>query len=109
MDSTLFVARAQDQFSEGHTIYFWVRGAPIVTLTSHPWRTHLPSIRYALLHQRYAISAAHVRLPLLALIHPSAWKWDSAKLASAARGICSCTRYPGEDAQHKPQEVESVW
>src|SRR5829696_3801891 len=69
MDSTLFVARAQDQFSEGHTIYFWVRGAPIVAPTSHPWRTHLPSIRHALLHQRYAISAAHVHLPLLALIH----------------------------------------
>src|SRR5215203_515525 len=69
MDSTLFVARAQDQFSEGHTIYFWVRGAPIVAPTSHPWRTHLPSIRHALLHQRYAISAAHVRLPLLALIN----------------------------------------
>src|SRR5215204_7718776 len=69
MDSTLFVARAQNQFSEGHTIYFWVRRAPIVAPTSHPWRTHLRSIRHALLHRRYAISAAHVRLPLLALIH----------------------------------------
>jgi hypothetical protein len=78
MDSTLFVARAQDHFSEGHTIYFWVRGAPIVAPTSHPWRTHLPSIRQALLHQRYAISAAYVRLPLLAHIHErrgeTAWK-----------------------------------
>src|SRR5829696_1505683 len=73
MDSTLFVSRAQDQFSEGHTeghtIDLWVRGALIVAPTSHPWRTHLPSIRHALLHQRYAISAAHVRLPLLAFIH----------------------------------------
>src|SRR3712207_6557694 len=62
MDGTLFVARAQNQFSGGHAIYFCVRSAPmIVAPTSHPWRTHLPSIRHALLHQRYAISAPHVR------------------------------------------------
>src|SRR5215212_12069250 len=69
MDGTLFVARGQDRFPGGYALYFWVRSAPIVAPTSHPWRTHLPSIRHALLHQRYAISAAHVRLPLLALIH----------------------------------------
>jgi hypothetical protein len=46
MDGTLFVARAQDQFSGGHALYFWA---------------HLPSTRLALLHQRYSISAAHVR------------------------------------------------
>ena len=61
MDGTLFVARTQDQSSGGHALYFWVRSAPIVGPTSHPWRTHLPSIRLPLLHQRYAISADHVR------------------------------------------------
>ena len=61
MDGTLFAARAQAKFSGGHPIYFWVRSAPIVAPTPHPWRTHLPSIRHAHLHQRYAISAAHVR------------------------------------------------
>ena len=62
MDGTLFVALAQNQFSGG-TLYTSVsRSAPmIVAPTSHPWRTHLPSIRHALLHQRYAISAPHVR------------------------------------------------
>jgi hypothetical protein len=33
-------------------MYFWVRSAPIVALTSDPWRTYLPSIRHAHLHQR---------------------------------------------------------
>src|SRR5215208_7677119 len=70
MGSTLLVARAQDQFSEGHTIYLLL-GLRRADCSSHiaPMATHLPSIRHALLHQRYAISAAHVRLPLLALIH----------------------------------------
>src|SRR5215207_11070071 len=61
MDGTLFVARAQEQFSGGYTIYFWVRSAPILAPTSHPLRTHLPSIRHAHLHERYAFSAAHVQ------------------------------------------------
>src|SRR5215217_1892037 len=61
MDGTLFVARAQEQFSAGYAIYFWVRDAPIVAPKSHLWRIHLPSIRHAHLHQRYAFSAAHVR------------------------------------------------
>src|SRR5215208_2767739 len=42
MDGTLFVARAQEQFSGGYAIYFWVRSAPLVAPTSHPLRTHLP-------------------------------------------------------------------
>ena len=61
MDGTLFVARAQEQFSGGYAIYFWVRSAPIVAPTSHLLRAHLPSIRHAHLHERYAFSAAHVR------------------------------------------------
>src|SRR5215208_3977004 len=61
MDGTLFVARAQEQFSGGYTIYFWVRSAPILAPTSHPLRTHLPSIPHAYLHERYAFSAAHVQ------------------------------------------------
>src|SRR5215210_5391109 len=61
MDGTLFVARAQEQFSGGYAIYFWVRSAPIVVPTSHPLRTHLPSIQHVHLHERYAFSAAHVR------------------------------------------------
>src|SRR5829696_9867770 len=58
MDGTLFVARAQEQFSGGYAIYFWVRSAQIVAPTSHPLRTHLPSIRHTHLHERYAFSAA---------------------------------------------------
>src|SRR5918995_5066012 len=61
MDGTLFVARAQEQFSGGYAIYFWVRSAPLVAPTSHPLRTHLPSIRHAHLHEWYAFFAAHVR------------------------------------------------
>src|SRR5215213_8694869 len=51
MGGTLFVARAQDRFPGGYALYFWVRSVPIVAPTSHPWRTHLPSIRHAHLHQ----------------------------------------------------------
>src|SRR5215212_3902249 len=54
MDGTLFVARAQEQFSGGCAIYLWVRSAPLVAPTLHLLWTHLPSIRHAHLHERYA-------------------------------------------------------
>src|SRR5215216_347732 len=49
------------EFDRGYAIYFRARSAPSVAPTSHLWRTHLPGARLALLHQRYAVSAAHVR------------------------------------------------